>query len=350
MSREDACLRAALTYARIGWPVFPVIPQEKVPACAHGVKDATTDPGQITRWWARNPDRNVAIATGAPGPDVLDIDRRADGSGFPALNLLRREHLIGCERAMIATPSGGLHLYYQGSEQGNGSLRGQHVDFRSAGGYVVAPPSQVRREADGRVRPYVVVRHQASTDRIDWAAIREHLDPQPARAAWAPPQHGNVPPQSLEHLVRFVARQREGNRDAALYWASCRALDHGQPHLLPALARAAQDAGLSQREVDRTIQSARQTGRQDPHASPQSRPAVRLRGASNAKRMATREPLAERDVNVARPVGGLREHQAQQLKRESAGEPDLDKPEPGSFHGAEPEPGLLGDPPLEAGR
>jgi hypothetical protein len=76
MSREDANLRAALAYARIGWRVFPVVPLAKVPACPHGVKDATTDPEQITRWWTRNPDRNVAIATGTPGPDVLDIDRR----------------------------------------------------------------------------------------------------------------------------------------------------------------------------------------------------------------------------------------------------------------------------------
>jgi hypothetical protein len=231
------------------------------------VKDATTDPEQITRWWARNPDRNVAIATGTPGPDVLDVDRRGDGSGYPALSLLRRERLIGQERAVIATPSSGLHLYYRGSEQGNGSLRGHHVDFRSAGGYVVAPPSEVRRAADGQLRPYVVVRHQASTDRIDWATIRERLDPQPARAARTLPRHGDGQPQNLEHLVRFVAGQVEGNRDAALYWASCRAMDHGQPGLLPALARAAQDTGLSQREVDRTVQSARQTGRQDPHAT-----------------------------------------------------------------------------------
>jgi bifunctional DNA primase/polymerase-like protein len=272
MSRQDASLRAALAYARIGWPVFPVIPQEKVPACAHGVKDATTDPEQITRWWTRNPDRNVAIATGAPGPDVLDIDRRGDGSGYPALSLLRRERLIGRERAVIATPSGGLHLYYRGSEQSNGSLRGHHVDFRSTGGYVVAPPSEVRRAADGQLRQYVVVRHQESTDQINWGAVRERLDPQPARAAWTPPRHGERRPQNLEHLVRFVAGQAEGNRDAALYWASCRALDHGQPHLLPALARAAQDAGLTQREVDRTIASARQTGRQDPHATPQAGP------------------------------------------------------------------------------
>jgi hypothetical protein len=276
MSRQGASLRAALAYARFGWRVFPVVPLEKVPACAHGVNDATSDPQQITRWWMRNPDRNVAIATGAPGPDVLDIDRRADGSGYPALNLLRREHLIGREQAVIATPSGGLHLYYQGSDQGNGSLRRHHVDFKSTGGYVVAPPSEVQRTADGQRRRYVVVRHQVSMDRIDWATIRARLDPQPEPASWTPPRHSDGRTPNLGHLVRFVAGQAEGNRDAALYWACCRALDLGQPDLLPALGQAAQDVGLSQREVDRTIQSARHTGRQKPHATPETRPAVRL--------------------------------------------------------------------------
>jgi hypothetical protein len=310
VSREDANLRAALAYARIGWRVFPVVPLEKVPACPHGVNDATTDPEQITRWWARNPARNVAIATGAPGPDVLDIDRRANGSGYPALNLLRREGLIGREQAVIATPSGGLHLYYRGSDQGNGSLRGRHIDFKSTGGYVVAPPSEVRRVADGQLHPYVVVRHQASTDWIAWAIIRERLDPQPERTAWTPRQHSDGRAQNLDHLVRFVAGQAEGNRDAALYWACCRALDHGQPDLLTALGRAAQDVGLSQREVDRTIQSARQTGRQDPHVISEPRTVVRLREPRDSGRrdpapMPPRERHSQAQANPRGRAPGL---------------------------------------------
>ena len=65
------------------------------------------------------------------------------------------------------------------SGQGNGSLRGQHIDFRSAGGYVLAPPSAVGG------RPYVVVSHQAHGDPIDWAKVREHLEPQRERQ-WEP--------------------------------------------------------------------------------------------------------------------------------------------------------------------
>lgn len=81
--------------------------------------------------------------------------------------------------ALVRTPSGGAHLYAPGSGQGNGSLRGQHIDFRSAGGYVLAPPSAVGG------RPYVVVSHQAHGDPIDWAKVREHLEPQRERQ-WEP--------------------------------------------------------------------------------------------------------------------------------------------------------------------
>src|SRR5579859_6740619 len=88
-------LQAALAYACIGWPVFPCRPGQKTPATTRGFLDATTDPERITAWWTAVPGRNLAIATGAPGPDVLDVDVRPSGSGFAAFNQLRREGVIG---------------------------------------------------------------------------------------------------------------------------------------------------------------------------------------------------------------------------------------------------------------
>lgn len=78
-------LAAALRYASAGWPVFPctpdgtAAPDHKAPLTAHGFKDATTDPARIRAWWHRWPDANVAIATGEPGPDVLDVDNHDTG-------------------------------------------------------------------------------------------------------------------------------------------------------------------------------------------------------------------------------------------------------------------------------
>src|ERR1035441_5091066 len=86
--------QAALACARYGWPVLPIIPGEKTPVTKHGCNEATTDPRQIADWWRRNPGRNVAIATGAPGPDVLDVDvhrapERRTGSDLYHLLFLR---------------------------------------------------------------------------------------------------------------------------------------------------------------------------------------------------------------------------------------------------------------------
>ena len=128
---ERSPREAALAYAAAGWPVFPCRWGSKEPATPNGFYDAITDQAQIRQWWRRDPARNVAIATGAPGPDVVDIDVREDGSGFAALGQAIRAGLIGGHHAIVRTPSTGMHLYYQGTGQRSGSVRGRHLDFRS---------------------------------------------------------------------------------------------------------------------------------------------------------------------------------------------------------------------------
>jgi hypothetical protein len=140
----DAILRQALAYARRGWPVFPCLPGQKIPATRHGFRDATTDEQQITDWFGHGASWNLAIATGVPGPDVLDIDQHGPGgNGYAAFTRLRRAGLADGAAAYVRTPAGGMHAYFTGSDQHNGRLPSHHLDFRSAGGYIVAPPSQV---------------------------------------------------------------------------------------------------------------------------------------------------------------------------------------------------------------
>ena len=60
-----------------------------------GFLDASTDPDRIAAWWKSGPDRNVAIATGAPGPDVVDVDQHGEaGNGFAAWNQVKRAGLV----------------------------------------------------------------------------------------------------------------------------------------------------------------------------------------------------------------------------------------------------------------
>jgi Bifunctional DNA primase/polymerase, N-terminal len=135
----NGTLSQALTYASRGWPVFPCKPGQKTPATRHGYRGATTDQEQITAWFNRGRAWNLAIATGTPGPDVLDVDQHGPaGNGFSALQRLSQAGLLNGAGACVRTPRGGLHIYFAGSRQHNGHLPGQHVDFRSAGGYVLA--------------------------------------------------------------------------------------------------------------------------------------------------------------------------------------------------------------------
>jgi Bifunctional DNA primase/polymerase, N-terminal len=244
--RINPRLTAALRYARAGWPVFPCIAREKVPATRHGFLDATTDPDKITWWWTRHPERNVAVATGRPGPDVLDVDVRADGNGFAAFSRLRREGLLDGVGAYIRTPSGGLHAYFTGSEQGNGRLAHHHLDFRSSGGYIVAPPSVV----DGK--PYELLKRQEGRGGLDWSAVARLLDPQPQHRT----DRAAERPADVGRLAGWVARLREGNRNDGLFWAANRALEAGQTDL-DQLAEAARMTGLGEREIARTLASAR---------------------------------------------------------------------------------------------
>ena len=244
--QTNPTLTAALRYARADWPVFPCVPGEKVPATRHGLLDATTDPDKITWWWSRNPGRNLAIATGSPGPDVLDVDVRKDGSGFAAFNRLRREGFIDGASAYVRTPSGGLHAYFAGTGQGNGRLPGHHLDFRSRGGYIVAPPSRVGG------RPYQLLRYQEGQARLDWAKVTRLLDPQPQHRH----EHSAERPTDASRLAGWVARLPEGNRNDGLFWAANRALESGLTDL-GELAEAARKTGLEEREITRTLASAR---------------------------------------------------------------------------------------------
>jgi len=251
-------LRQAQAFAARGWPVLPCQPGQKTPATRHGVRDATTDPGQITTWFGRHPDWNLAIATGAPGPDVLDVDEHGEaGNGYAAFRQLRAAGLLDGATAYVRTPSGGLHAYFTGTGQRNGHLPAHHLDFRSRGGYVLTPPSQIGG------RPYQLVKTLPGRGALDWDAVIRHLHPQRE----PPSRHAQPGGQDLTGLARWVASQGEGNRNAGLFWAANRALDGDPAADLSILAAAARQAGLGEREITRTLESARNGGRTRSYAS-----------------------------------------------------------------------------------
>jgi hypothetical protein len=204
---------------------------------------------------------------------VIDVDQHGTaGNGFAAWNQACRAGLVDGFMAIVRTPSGGMHAYYAGTGQRSATIASQHLDFRATGGYIVAPHSTVGG------RPYVVVQRAPSTATVDFGAIRQLVEPQPERQAWQPPQQlRDGARQNLDHLIGSMGEHREGDyRNAYLFWAANRVLDHNQPERLDELAAAAVASGLPRREVDRTIRSAQQQPRQDPHATPRRRPSAQI--------------------------------------------------------------------------
>jgi hypothetical protein len=266
---------AAQRFARAGWPVFPTRPNRepcpapddcpcKAPLTRHGLRDAETDPRTVARFWARHPDANVAIATGAPGPTVLDVDVSHGRPGPQSLNRAIRAGLVPTAGALVRTPSGGQHHYYKGDAQRNAVLEKSGLDLRGQGGYVVAPPSLVHG------KPYELVHYEREMDTsIDFGPIRELLEPQPQRVPWQPRE--GQPAGGVGHLPGYVARLQPGNRNDLLWWAAWRVAQARDESVMDQLARAAESTGLSRQEVDRTIASARHIADNPRTATPAER-------------------------------------------------------------------------------
>lgn len=143
--------KSAEWYIRQGISVFPCAKKSKTPLTIHGFKDASVDPQQIHRWWARNPFANLGCPTGIYF-DVIDIDGPA---GYEAFAEMRAENLIPPILGRSITPSGGMHIFIPPSGDGNSTRTLDQIDYRGAGGYVLLPPSYVIEEDKGYQGRYV---------------------------------------------------------------------------------------------------------------------------------------------------------------------------------------------------
>lgn len=203
MTARGEMLDAALCYRAAGLRPFPCVPGGKGPATAHGFKDGTDDLEQVYTWWRANPDFNVAIPTGMPGRDVLDVDVRPDGAGWAAFNRVNAAGLLAGALALVRTRSGGLHVHFAGTGQSCGSLPRHHLDFKACGGYVLMPPSFVEADGKGPAGRYELLDHRAGTATLDWSAVVRLLDPPRQRRSPVPTRlarPGDLPPSVIRAL------------------------------------------------------------------------------------------------------------------------------------------------------
>ena len=164
-------LTAALAYAATGIPVFPCRSTNKAPCTGKGgFKKATTNIAQINKWWAQHPDAMIGIPTGtASGIFVVDLDipKQANGELTPDGITAWEKTGLACETYEVQTGSGGRHIYFKYDESHpvtnkEGWFKGQGINIRGNGGYVIAPPS--RNSSGGLYKP---VNGHAITDAVD---------------------------------------------------------------------------------------------------------------------------------------------------------------------------------------
>jgi hypothetical protein len=279
-------LDAALNYAHRGWHVFPNWPGNKSPcvgadrdhagrkiAKTGGLYKATTDAALISTWWKRWPSAMIGVRTGAASgvwaidPDAAKEPGKPDGAA--AWRGLVREHGAVHTHTHL-TPGGGKHLLFKWDHRrpvsnSEGLLKDTGINVRGEGGYVIAPPS---RRADGKT--YDV---DEPLDFFSFAEAPEWLyamlkpktaEKTTSRIATILP-HGD-PTGRIQGILNTVAAAGEGTRNKLLYWGAMRVVDMVAKRAVPpsegdrafgALFDAALHAGLPDREIIRTLQSAR---------------------------------------------------------------------------------------------
>lgn len=270
-SPGDSLRRAAHRYADVGWPVFRCRPGGKIPITLHGYLDATVDHAQIDKWWTSMPKASIGIATGTPGPDVLDVDVHGR-NGFAALRQARQAGLIPTPIRVVRTPSGGAHLYFPGTDQRTGALPGKGLDFRAAGGCVIAPPSWSAEHQ----RCYEVLSDRAEGVPVDWGVIRDLLEPVPPHPRFRS-QASADDPELVTRVATWLEARPEGNRNYPLFWAAKLITAAGlmdsdaREQLIAASLRSGLRGG--EREARRTLASGERSGASGSRSlPPQSKP------------------------------------------------------------------------------
>lgn len=282
--RQSLMLEAALGYAELGIAVLPMRTGGKTPLTRHGSRDASQDPGQISRWWRRWPKADLALACGMnSGFDAFDVDRQH--GGIEVLAELIDVHGALPETSRQLTPSGGFHLLFQHRPELKNRSGGQGsaplgLDCRTSGAMIKAAPATGYRWTrfldPASLPPWP-----------DWLAAFYLDDEGRDPARFEPPAIALAPPARADQAARYVAgaiagiaeeiaRAVPGCQEATLNGASFRAgrLHAAAPFLPPEeIVEALVAAGLAmtnqpgrrpwrRAEIERIVRRALDDGRQ----------------------------------------------------------------------------------------
>jgi hypothetical protein len=224
-------LTTALSLAREGFFVFPLLPGQKTPGKGMRFKELATRDEATIRGWFTGTESNLAIYTGRYGDNealvVVDVDVKKNKDGREGILQLEFDGYDFPVTRTHGTPSGGRHIIYRHSQplrQGVDVL-GPGLDIRSRGGFIVACGSTVAQGLYTASADPVAQAPQWLVDRLGVAA--RSADDLVAGDAGA-----SDTPENIKRATRYLssdaplAIEGEGG-DATTFRVACRVKDFG---------------------------------------------------------------------------------------------------------------------------
>jgi hypothetical protein len=226
-----------------------------------GPPPLTADPDDIRAWGRPYPHANIGVACGSvSGIAVVDVDPR--NGGYESLAKLAAKGRVLPVGPRARTGNGGAHHVFcfdRRVTNSKGKL-GPGIDIKSAGGYIVAAPSEIGPSKSG---PGGAYRWEVSPFDtpipclpIWMTAILAPIKPPRERF-----ERDDAGPADIESLAGWISRSNEGERNNRLHWAACRVGEMAKCHRVSPsaagrrLVMAAVAAGLTGSKAAATVDS-----------------------------------------------------------------------------------------------
>lgn len=125
-----------------GFKTLPIRPGTKVPATAHGVKDATADDAATDACFEHEGKGGCGIGVSGEGFVIFDLDCHGEVDGRETMMDWERDNGELPDTLRQTTPSGGEHVIYRASGEVRPSVNAElAVDVRAWGSYIVCDPT-----------------------------------------------------------------------------------------------------------------------------------------------------------------------------------------------------------------
>ena len=227
----------AILNIRAGRPVFPGVPDEKIPAIKNPYEQATLDEKVVMRWWKENPKYNICLPMGIevePGIilGAIDFDAKAKANGFQTEEFLADLGFLFPPTLTQLTPGFGEHRLYKWKFRiGNGAgFIGPGIDHRGFHGYILSAGSWFHG------LQYTYKNSLPIGEAPSW--LQEKLKTQrQARPQIIEASQGELPNQEIARrsAIAYVERllpAPEGERNHQAYKAACELKNIGCDKLL----------------------------------------------------------------------------------------------------------------------